>query len=68
MLAQIGGIIGILFCLYSVVFRWKALIARYGYLSLYWWVLAVTAAWSFLGYLASVAIWGVQYAIWRASH
>jgi hypothetical protein len=68
MLTQIGGAIGLLFCLYSLVFRWKVVVARYGSLSLYWWVLAVTVGCSFLGYLADLAIWAVQYAIWRASY
>jgi hypothetical protein len=68
MLTQIGGAIGLLFCLYSLVFRWKVVVAKYGSLSLYWWVFAATAGCSFLGYLADLAIWGVQNAIWRASH
>jgi len=68
MLTQLGGDIGLLFCLSSLVFRWKVVVAKYGSLSLFWWVLAVTVACSFLGYLAEMALWGVEYAIWRASH
>jgi hypothetical protein len=56
MMAQLGGDIGFLFYLYSLAFRWKVVVAKYGRLSLYWWVLAVTAGCSFLGYLASLAI------------
>jgi hypothetical protein len=62
MLAYIGGAIGLLFCLGSLVFRWKMIVAKYGSLSLYWWVFAVTAGCSLLGYLADLAIWGEQYA------
>jgi hypothetical protein len=68
MFTLIGGDIGLLFCLYSLVFRWKVVVAKYGSLSLYWWVLAVTVAYAFLGYLADIAIWNVQYAVWMASH
>jgi len=60
MLAEIGGTIGLLFCLFSLVFRWNVVVAKYGSLSLYWWVLAVTAGCSFLGYLADLAIWRAQ--------
>lgn len=67
MLAQVGGDIGFLFCLYSLLFRWKAVVAQYGQLSLKWWVLGITIGCWFLGYLASLAIWGAQYAIWWAS-
>ena len=57
MLTQIGATIGPLICLYSVIFRWKSLIAEYGRLSLYWWVVAVTVGCTLLGYLADVALW-----------
>jgi hypothetical protein len=67
MLTQIGGAIGLLFCLYSLLFRWKVVVAKYGSLSLYWWVFAVTVGCSFLGFLADLAIWGVQYLMWQAS-
>lgn len=59
MFAYIGGTIGLLFCLYSLVFRWKVVVAKYGSLSLYWWVVAVTVGCTFLGYLADLAIWDV---------
>jgi hypothetical protein len=68
MLAGIGGAIGLLFCLYSIAFRWKIVVAKYGSLSLYWWVLAVTVGFSFLGLLADLGIWSVQYLVWRASY
>jgi len=68
MLASIGGTIGLLYCLYSVMFRWKAVVAEYGTLSLYWWVFAVTVGWSILGFSADLAIWSVQDAAWRALH
>lgn len=67
MLAEIGGALGFLFSLYSLVFRWKVVVAKYGQLSLYWWVFAVTVTWAFLGLMVSLAIWGVQYALWWAS-
>ena len=60
MLAQIGGTIGRLIRLYCVAFRWKILVAKYGRLSLYWWAFAITTGCSFLGYLASLAIWSLQ--------
>jgi hypothetical protein len=60
MLTQIGGDIGLLYCLFSLVFRWKFIVAKYGSLSLYWWVVAVTVGWSILGYLADTVIWGIQ--------
>ena len=60
MLTQIGADIGLLYCLFSLVFRWKLIVAKYGSLSLYWWVVAVTVGWSFLGYVADTAIWGIQ--------
>ena len=67
MLVGIGGNFGLLFCLYTLVFRWPVVVAKYGSLSLAWWVLAVTLAWCCLGFLASLAIWGVEYAIWLLS-
>ena len=42
MFSQMGAAIGLLFCLYTVLFRWKALVAKYGTLSLYWWIVGVT--------------------------
>lgn len=68
MFTEIGGAIGFLFCLYSLVFRWKVVVGKYGSLSLYWWVLAVTIGWAFLGLLVDLTIWGVQYATWWASY
>ena len=65
MLAQIGGDCGLLYCLTMLVFRWKTVVAKYGQLSLYWWVTAVTIAWWILGFLVSLALWGVEYASWR---
>jgi|GEM_PF-3431872 len=67
MLSQLGANIGVLYCLYSLVFRWKAVVAKYGSLSLYWWLLAVAVTGTFLGFLADLAMWGVQYALWQAS-
>ena len=66
-LSQIGGILGLVYCLYRTVFHWNAVVGRYGALSLYWWVLAVTIVGSFLGFAVDLAIWAVQYAAWRAS-
>ena len=63
-MAELGGTIGFLYCLYALAFRWRAVVAEYGELSLKWWVLAVTVGCSFLGYLTGWAIWGVEYAIW----
>lgn len=68
MLAEIGGTIGFLFCLYQLAFRWKVVVAKYGELSLKWWVLAVTVGCWILGLLASLAIWSVQYAIWGVQY
>jgi hypothetical protein len=68
MFAYLGGTIALLYCLASLVFRWKVVVAKYGSLSLYWWVLAVTVGWSILGYSADLAIWSVQDAAWRALH
>lgn len=67
MMSLIGGAVGALFCLYSIVFRWNVVIAKYGRFSLYFWFLAVTAGCSLVGYLVSLAIWGVWYVVWRAS-
>jgi hypothetical protein len=61
MFAEIGGAVGVLFCLYSIMFRWKAVTAKYGRFSLYWWALAVTAVCSLIGYLIGWAVWGVLY-------
>ena len=58
MLAQIGAAIGLLICLLTVLFRWKALVAKYGTLSLYWWIIAITAGCSLVGYLIDIAIGG----------
>ncbi len=66
MLSQIGGVLGLAYCLYITVFRWKALVGEYGTLSLYWWVIAVTTAASLLGFMADVAVWAVQYGLWWA--
>lgn len=60
MFTQIGAMIGLLYSLSSLVFRWKVVVAKYGTLSLYWWVLAVTTGWSFLGYAADMVIWEVS--------
>lgn len=68
MLAEIGGAIGLLFCLCSLVFRWNVVVAKYGQLSLFWWVLAVTTGCSFLGGLLSLVIWRIAYAIWWSSY
>jgi hypothetical protein len=72
MMSLIGGAIGLLFCLYSIVFRWRVVVAKYGRLSLYWWLFAVTAGCSLLGYLVGIAIWlavwGVRYAVLQASN
>ncbi len=68
MLSLVGGILAIGYCLYATFFRWSSLKARYGTLSLYWWVLAVIFAGTFLGFAADVAIWGVEYAFWLASN
>ena len=59
MFTEIGGAIGFLFCLYSLVFQWKVVVGKYGSLSLCWWVLAVTVSWAFLGLLVDLTIWGV---------
>jgi hypothetical protein len=64
MLAQIGANLGLLFCLYSLAFRWRGVVAKYGELSLIWWVFAVTVTWALFGLVLSFAIWGVEYAIW----
>jgi hypothetical protein len=68
MMSLIGGALGALFCLYSITFRWKAVVAKYGRYSLYAWFLGFTLGGSLLGYLAGLAVWGVRYAIWRASN
>lgn len=68
MLAQIGGSLGFLFCLYSLAFRWRSVVAKYGELSLLWWVLYVMTLWSLFGFLLSLALWGVEYFVWLASH
>lgn len=68
MFTQIGGAFGLLFCLYSLVFRWKVVVGKYGSLSLYWWALAVTVGWGFVGLLVDLIIWGMRYAIWWASY
>jgi hypothetical protein len=60
MLAELGGAIGFLFSLFMLVFRWKTVVGKYGQLSLYWWVLAVTVGWMMVGYLADLAIQAVQ--------
>jgi hypothetical protein len=65
MFTQIGADIGLLFCLSSLVFRWKVVVAKYGSLSLFWWVLAVTFGWWLLGLLADAAIWSLDNAIWH---
>jgi hypothetical protein len=44
MLSEIGGMLGLAYCLYRTVFRWEAVVGKYGALSLYWWVVAVTIA------------------------
>jgi hypothetical protein len=62
MMSLVGGAAGLLFYLYSVVFRGKAVVSKYGRLDLYFWLVAVTTACSLLGYLVDLAIWGVQYA------
>jgi hypothetical protein len=58
MLTQIGGDIGLLYCLLTLLFRWKLIVAKYGSLGLYWWVVAVAVGWSFLGFLADTALQG----------
>jgi hypothetical protein len=67
MLVEIAGSLGLLFCLCTLAFRWRAVVAKYGELSLYWWVLAVTVTWALFGLALSFAIWGVRYGIWMAS-
>ncbi len=62
MFAQIGGAIGWSICLFIVLFRWKALVGKYGTLSLYWWIFAVTVGCSLVGFLADSLIVGAQYA------
>jgi hypothetical protein len=56
MFSQMGAAIGLLFCLYTVLFRWKALVAKYGTLSLYWWIVGVTVGCSLVGFLTDIAI------------
>jgi hypothetical protein len=68
MMSLIGGALGALFCLYLVVFRWSAVTAKYGRLDLYYWLVAMTLAGTLIGYLADLAIWAVQYAIWLKSN
>jgi hypothetical protein len=67
MLSLVGGLLAVGYCLYATLFRWDAIRSKYGTLSLYWWVVAVIVAGTFLGFAADVAIWGVQYALWLAS-
>jgi hypothetical protein len=66
MMTLIGGLVGALFCLYSVLFRWKALVSKYGRRELYFWLLAMTSACSLLGYFADVALWATRYSVWGA--
>jgi hypothetical protein len=67
MLSLVGGFLAVCYCLFATLFRWDALKARYGTLSLHWWVVAVITAGTFFGFAIDVAIWGVQYAFWLAS-
>lgn len=30
MLSQIGGVLGLMYCLYKTLFRWDALVGKYG--------------------------------------
>lgn len=67
MLAQIGATLGFLYGLGFLAFRWRVVAAKYGELSLYWWVLSVTVTWALAGFFLGLAIWGVEYAIWLGS-
>lgn len=67
MLSLVGGLLGVGYCLFATLFRWQAIKAKYGTLSLYWWVIAVVVAGTLLGFIADAAVWGVQYALWFAS-
>ena len=64
MFAAIGGAVGFYFCLFSLVFRWRLVVAKYGSLSLFWWILAVTVASTIAGYLMDLAVFGLRYAAW----
>ena len=68
MMSLIGLAASALFCLYSVVFRWSVVTAKYGRLELYFWFVAVTTAGTLIGYLLDVVIWTVQYASWLKSN
>lgn len=58
MFAEIGGFLGFVLCLGFLVFRWKAVAAKYGSLSLYWWLIAVTSGCTIAGYVIDGLIWG----------
>ena len=67
MFSDVGGRVGLLFCLYALVFHWRVVVAKYGSLSLYWWIVAVTIACWMAGYLLDYAVYGLQLAAWHAS-
>ena len=63
--------VGQVLCLYLIVFRWDAVVAKYGRLDLIFWANYVVTACSLLAWIVGIAvllaIWGVQYALWAIS-
>jgi hypothetical protein len=58
---EAGCLFGYLYCLHAVLFRWRALRARYGSLDLFNWMVTTALLWWFAAYLIELGIWTVQY-------
>jgi hypothetical protein len=71
MISILGAMFGQVLCLYLIVFRWDAVVAKYGRLDLIFWVNYVLLASTLLAWIVGLvvlfAIWGVQYALWAIS-
>jgi hypothetical protein len=52
----IGTLLGCLFCLYRISFRWAAVPAKYGRLDLTFWLGYVVGMWTLLGGLVDLAM------------
>lgn len=51
---------GSLWCLYSVIFRWRAVTHRYGRIELYFWFLAANFVFYVLASGLMIAIWEIE--------